>query len=379
MAAAGLNKRTIVVLGIALCTLVLGAVDASVARTAGGNLATGPRLPVIVHRGTTLPPPAQSKPVPLVIALHESGGNPQEFEQSTGLDAAADKHGFVVAYLADLAPASPAWTLVNMPANLAYVSSEITQLTAQQNIDPKRVYVTGFSAGATMTFFVGCQLSSQVDGIAVASGAMRFSDPCKLAHPVSELLFIGTNDAIPLNGSAVLLSAAQVAARWRGLDSCTAQSSSSTAGPVTQTVWNSCDDSAGVELDVTAGGTHQWPANGAERVWAFFAAHPGMSATAPSAALSSVAVHRSRAKLSVQAAFSVGEAQVALRVTVKRGGHTVTSKAFTLARSTHQAVVLQLPAKAAGGRYSLSLALMDSYGRRLTAVRSVTVPSRPKS
>ena len=143
MAAAGLNKRTIVVLGVALCTLVLGAVDASVARTAGGKLATGPRFPAIVHRGTSLPPQAQSKPVPLVIALHESGGNPQEFEQSTGLDAAADKHGFVVAYIGDLAPGSPAWTLVNMPTNLAYVSSEITQLTAQQNIDPTRVYVTG--------------------------------------------------------------------------------------------------------------------------------------------------------------------------------------------------------------------------------------------
>ena len=340
--ASHMKKRTLVVLGVALCTLVLGAVDASVGRTAGGKLATGPRLPAIVHRGTTLPPPAQSKPVPLVIALHESGGTPQEFEQSTGLDAAADEHGFVVAYLASPAPASPAWTGTDMPANLAYVSSEIKQLTGQQNIDPTRVYVTGFSAGATMSFFVGCQLSSQVDGIAVASGAMRFSDPCKLAHPVSELLFIGTNDAIPINGSPVLLSAVQVAALWRRLDSCTGQSSSSTVGPVTQTVWNSCDDSAGVELDVTAGGTHQWPPNGAERVWAFFAAHPGLSATTPSAGLSSLAVHRSRSKLSVRAAFSVGEARVALRVRVTRGGHTVTSKAFTLARSAH-VVVFQLP------------------------------------
>ena len=140
-----------------------------------------------------------------MIGLHARGGTPLGFEQTAGLDAVADQHGFVVAYLSSLIPTSPAWTRADMPANLAYVSSEISQLIAAQNIDPNRVYVTGFSAGATMAFAVGCQLSRQVAGIAAVSGAMRFTDPCdKLAHPVSEMSIIGTRDAIPINGSQVL-------------------------------------------------------------------------------------------------------------------------------------------------------------------------------
>jgi polyhydroxybutyrate depolymerase len=171
-----------------------------------------------------------------------------------------------------------------MPADLAYVSSEIKQLIKSEHVDPRRVYVTGFSAGATMAFFVGCQLSSQIAGIAPVSGAMRFTDPCKLAHPVSELLVIGTKDSIPINGTARLLSATQVAAKWRKLDGCPRQSLSAQSGSATEQTWSQCKGQVGVGLDVVQGGNHQWPGGpissgpdshfGAARaVWAFFAAH----------------------------------------------------------------------------------------------------------
>ncbi len=376
-----MNKRVLIALGATLGTVVLGAVHARLAFTDDGQpVSTGPRFPTIVHRGATLPPPARSGPAPLVIGLHGSGTSPSVFEHVSGLDAVADEHGFVVAYLSSPMPTSPAWTLTDMPANLAYVSSEISRLTSEQNIDPNRVFVTGFSAGATMSFFVGCQLSSRVAGIAPVSGAMRFTDPCTLAHPVSELSIIGTNDVIPINGSARLLSADAVAERWRGMNSCTSQSSSSAVGPVTATAWNTCNDSSGVGLNVVSGGTHQWPRgqyNAAEAIWAFFAAHPGTPTTAPSARLSSLAVRRSGLKRSVRAVFNVPETAVALRVTLTRQGHLVASKALTLARTPNYPLVLQLPVKAPGGRYSLTVSLADSYGRRATVVRTFTVPAQP--
>jgi polyhydroxybutyrate depolymerase len=346
----------------------------------------GPRYPVVVHRGASLAPPASSPRVPLVIALHASGGSPQGFEKVSGLDAVADEHGFVVAYLSAPTPTAPAWRASDMPSNLAYVSNEIRLLEADQNIDPGRVYVTGFSAGATMAFFVGCQLSKQVDGIAVVSGAMRFTDICKLAHPVSQLLVIGTRDGIPINGSPVLLSADQVAARWRTLNSCAASSDQTHAGPVTETVWSACDDGSAAALDVVEGGTHIWPGttaatgsdakfNAAEAVWSFFATYPGAtSAQAPSASLSHVAVHRTGSTRTLALRFDLREAHVNLLATLRRSGRVTLSRRVSLTRPTQSSAVLPLPKKATGGRYSLTLALSDAYGRRASLVRAVTVP-----
>ncbi len=252
------------------------------ASKADAGPARGSRPVPIIYRPPKL---SLEKSVPLLVALHPSGGSPSSFESTTGLDAVADRYGFVVAYLGSLAPVSPAWLLVDMPSNLAYVSAEIKSLTASENIDPKRVYVTGFSAGATMAYFVGCRLSSQVDGIASVSGAMRFVDLCHVSHPISELEVIGTKDLIPIGGSARLLSDAQVAARWRRLDGCGSHSSAAVRGPVEEVTWSRCKGANGVALYVIEGGTHQWPGSGAsgsdsrfpaaQAVWAFFAAHTG--------------------------------------------------------------------------------------------------------
>jgi polyhydroxybutyrate depolymerase len=241
----------------------------------------GSRPAPIVYRPPGL---GRDRLVPLVIALNPSGGLPAKFEATTGLDVVARQHGFVVAYLGSLAPALPAWQFTDMPQNLAYIGSEIRSLTASENIDPKRVYVTGFSAGATMAYFIGCQLSSLVDGIAPVSGAMRFTDRCHLSHSVSELEVIGTSDAIPIAGSARLLSDGQVSARWRRLDGCLSRSRATVSGPVTEQTWSQCKGSSGVGLYVIDHGTHQWPGlrasgtdarfSAASAVWAFFAAHP---------------------------------------------------------------------------------------------------------
>ena len=88
------------------------------------------------------------------------------------------------------------------------------------------------------------------------SGAMRFTDACRLSHPVSELELIGTRDAIPINGSARLLSAAQVAARWRKLDGCSSQLGTAVIGSAQARSWNHCHGGSGVALYVIKGGTH---------------------------------------------------------------------------------------------------------------------------
>src|SRR5262245_10515591 len=55
--------------------------------------------------------PAKSRPgqpLPLVLVLHGAGGTGRRMEQSTGLDATADRYGFVAVY------PSAAWKLWNI-------------------------------------------------------------------------------------------------------------------------------------------------------------------------------------------------------------------------------------------------------------------------
>ena len=352
--------------------------------TADAGRALGTRPAPIVYRPPNL---SLAKPVPLVVALHGSGSDPATFEAVSGLNAVANQHGFAVAYLGSAAPTSPAWRLSDMSRNLAYISSEIASLTMTENIDPKRVYVTGFSAGATMAFFVGCQLSSRVDGIAPVSGAMRFKDPCQVSHPVSELEIIGTRDLIPIGGSARLLSDAQVAARWRTLDGCSSRSSTAVTGPARGDMWTRCDDGSGVGLYVIRGGTHQWPGPGArgsdsqftaaEAVWAFFAAHPGTSSTHASARLLSLRARVHNRDREVRATLGLGSSVQAL-VTLTAHRRVVVSNRVALPRAAAASLVLLVPRHARRGRYTIKLVFQDAYGRHLTIARTIGVPSPPR-
>lgn len=170
----------------------------------------GPRPAPIVYRPPGL---SRSRTVPLVVALHASGGTPALFEARTGWDQVANKHGFVVAYLGS---AAPAW---KNPSNVNYIGSMIRRIKRSQHIDPRRVFVTGFSAGGYISFEVACRLSGLVAAIAPVSGVMA-PQTCNPPHPVSMLSIFGTKDIIPLSGTALFPSVYSVASHWRQLDSC---------------------------------------------------------------------------------------------------------------------------------------------------------------
>src|SRR5207249_862265 len=238
---------------------------------------TGPRPAPIVH----LPPHwRRTERVALLIALHPSGGSPAGFEATSGWDKLADEHGFIVAYLGS---ARPAW---KNPSNVAYISAQIDRIRARYNTDPRRVYVTGFSAGAYISYFVGCRLSAKVTAIAVVSAGM-LSQRCQLVRPVSELTIIGTRDIIPLSGTTKFRAPATVTALWRSLDHCPGVPPRvSIVGPATERIWGSCADGTAVGFYVIRGGSHAYPGspglpssdpdsqyNASQAVWAFFVAH----------------------------------------------------------------------------------------------------------
>jgi polyhydroxybutyrate depolymerase len=215
-----------------------------------------------------------------VIALHPSGGDPAGFERISGWDRVSDEHGFLVAYLGST---RPAW---KDPSNVAYIAAEIRRLVARYGVDRRRVYVTGFSAGAYISYFVGCRLGSLVVAIAAVSGAMA-PQPCRPSRPVAELTLIGTRDIVPLTGTARFPSPAEVTARWRALDRCPPRPPrTATVGLVFERTWSRCAQGTAVALYVLRGGRHAYPGapglspfspdsryDASEALWAFFASH----------------------------------------------------------------------------------------------------------
>jgi polyhydroxybutyrate depolymerase len=366
-----LSRPTALVVLVCAALVVL---FAGIAQSDGGP-PSGPRPAPVIH----FPPGwSHARRAPLVIALHASGGTPAGFEAKSGWDQVANQHGFVVAYLGS---AAPAW---KDPSNVAYIGSEIDRLESGYNIDPRRVYVTGFSAGAYGTYFAGCGLSSKVAAIAPVSGVMA-PQSCHLSRPVAELTIFGTRDLIPLTGNSLFPAPASVTALWRSLDGCPAQAAKkSQAGPVLQRRWGSCADGTAVGFYIINGGHHVYPGwaglpsndpdaqfKASQAIWAFFAAHQAGSLTRPSASLLRLRVRGTRALV---ATLSVQEA-VSVQTAISAGGRTIASKGSSSGgRRGRFSLVLHVPAASTPGLYTVRLTIRDAYGRRLTLRRSITLP-----
>jgi polyhydroxybutyrate depolymerase len=255
-----------------------------------------------IDRSYRLYRPAHTVTAPgLVFVLHGVFGNGFDMESSTGFDAQADRLGWIVAYPNgvldgwDAFGSGPSWGLHPGADDVAFIAATIDRLESTAGIDPDRVYVTGLSRGAMMSYRLGCELSARVAAIAPVSGNMATADgsaqvPCNLDRPVSVLAIHGTADGmIPIAGGKtdILFSPfADVIARWRALDACAGRQAVAIDGASTTTSWT-CGNGSTVAMRVVTGGWHAWPVRSsspapsnpddfdASRLIAdFFVAHP---------------------------------------------------------------------------------------------------------
>jgi polyhydroxybutyrate depolymerase len=383
-----------------LCALVGGFIGLALTSSGGGTpsstaatspssdstttraIPTAARLPPIIYR----PPAVQQASVgrlPLLIVLQGSDGSPSAMVSLTGMDQVAAQHGFVAAYLATATPAHP-WSTT---ADLAYISSMIDQLVATENVDPRRVYVTGFSAGGYASWQAGCRLSQKVAAIAIVENAMNGTlyASCSPLRPISELLIIGTG--VPILYSGVpgrLPSAYETTARWRELDGCSSRpSQSSQAGPIDTWTWSSCTDHSSVGLDVIQGGAHTWPGppasgpdsqlDASEAVWSFVSGHTAPSLTTVPARLLSLSTKTASRSRMLYATLWLGE-PLNMKLTLRAGRRSLISRTYQLPRNARTQLNLTVPRAAKAGRYSVGLTLVDSYGRRLALASTIRLP-----
>jgi polyhydroxybutyrate depolymerase len=216
----------------------------------------------------------------LVVVLHPVFGSGFQAEALTGFDVQADRLHWIVAYPDGLLDGWDAfgsdatWGYHAGVDDVAFIAALIDRLEATDGVAPGRVFVTGFSRGAMMTYRVGCELSSRVAAIAPVSGNMADESGsaagagCHIARPVSLLAIHGTADgSIPFNGGHVDINyspMADVIAVWRSQDGCGGEGSPVTDGASTTTSWT-CAGGSTVSARVVTGGWHTWP--GASTLW----------------------------------------------------------------------------------------------------------------
>ncbi|MEN3610260.1 PHB depolymerase family esterase [Plantactinospora sp. ZYX-F-223] len=218
-------------------------------------------------------------PTPLVVALHGTDQSVDRLRDTSGLNTLADAEGFLVAYPKSLNRQFS--RIAEQGDDINFVRALVDKMVEEWAVDPARVYATGFSSGAELTYALGVEAPEVFAAIAPVSGAFAggpaASDPnYKPSRPVSLITFIGRED----RNSSRMYSGLS---RWQKNLGCT----------VGKPVWvdatrtvnrtaSSCPDGSRV-VDYTVNGMgHAWPSASGYRaavdataaMWEFFAASP---------------------------------------------------------------------------------------------------------
>ena len=226
-----------------------------------------------------IPPATFTEPLPLVVMLHGCTQNPDDFAAGTGINGAALERGFYVLYPAQTqhANASRCWNWFKHnhqkrgrgePALLAGMTKDVI---ARYNIDPKRIYVAGLSAGGAMAAILGDTYPDLFAAVGVHSGlatglvtnlqgalsAMQTGAAPGVARTTASpptIVFHGDKDATvnPVNGEQVLAASAGKLAPQ------TKRTKSANGRNYTQRVYQGADGKLVAEHWTVHGAGHAW-------------------------------------------------------------------------------------------------------------------------
>ncbi len=267
-----------------------------------------------------IPPQVQAeKPLPLVLVFHGGGGRAQGQKEWAGFDAIADREGFLVVYpdgtglfsrrlLTWNAGSCCGYAMRNKVDDVAFVVALLKDIAKKASVDPTRVYATGMSNGAMMSYRLAAEIPERIAAIAPVAGGMvveKFAPtlptPVLHFHSVDDpraLYAGGPGPLWPFLRRTLHPPVEETIARWVRHDGCAATPTvaptirGATAGldtshTATKIRYGDCHEGVEVILWKLTGAGHVWPGaaqkypqwllgpptrviNASEEMWTFF-------------------------------------------------------------------------------------------------------------
>lgn len=267
-------------------------------------------------RSYTLYAPAsvnESKPAPLVIALHGGLGQGRTMAALSGFSQLADREGFLVAYPDGLrrhwrdGRTMPQGMLADDADDVGFISALIDDAAKLHPVDPKRVFATGMSNGAIFSNYLALKLSDHIAAIAPVAGGIA-TEVAADFHPaaaVSVLIINGRDDPlVPFDGGAVgkthgsIVSTDTALHLWLDADALRGEAeqrdiAAKKAGDCSEQwrSWSGGRNGSAVTVIALEGGGHTWPGgkpylpkaivgavcpelDATRTIWEFFKLHP---------------------------------------------------------------------------------------------------------
>jgi polyhydroxybutyrate depolymerase len=219
--------------------------------------------------------------VPLVIVLH-GYGETSTVAQNFITVAKSDKEGFILVCPQGVnAQWNAGFGAFNSSIDdVGFIRELINRLEQKYAIDPRRIYVAGFSNGAMMAYRLGAELSDRIAAIAPVAGSiggMTGTVPKCISEPtqeVSVIVFHGTSDGSVPYGGGSYISVAESVAFWVRCDGCSTNPVNETSGSLIKSVYAGGRNGTEVVLYTVVGGGHEWPVTATDTIWDFFGSHP---------------------------------------------------------------------------------------------------------
>jgi len=235
--------------------------------------------------------------LPVVFVLHGATQSPESAETMSRMSAKADKERFIAVYPRGTGNL-PTWNAGNCCAyaldhkidDVGFLRALIDKLEREYSVDPRRIYSTGISNGAMMSYRVACELADEFAAVSPVEGALNLD--CRPSAPVSVLIFHGTADRlVPYNGGSTPFqlsgrrndtSVKSAVDFWIKQDGCAPAAQHESASEFRRDTYSGCSRGTAVQLYTIEGGRHMWPGvavsgnhvPATDIMWSFFAAHP---------------------------------------------------------------------------------------------------------
>ncbi len=274
------RSASIVLLAVALLTLNVTRSPAALTKSTEHTLTVdGMTRNYLVYHSPNI---AAGTHPPLVIVMHGYSGRASGVESHYHWDDEADAGQFIVVYPDGIEKSwnsgnCCATAMLNKVDDVKFLTLLVQQLETDEHVDQHRIYFSGMSNGALMSYRMACEASFPIAAIGPVGGTLDVACP----NPQKTSLISingGADRMIPFNGGKSVAGTTtigaegktwqlglppipDVLAKFAALDSCSPLKTTNVPPVMTEVA--TCPDNRAVEEIVVAGAGHQWPGGAA--------------------------------------------------------------------------------------------------------------------